>query len=213
MHCEVILFYFTLTTTTTFNADICLRFLPPSSTGTIARVRVSTYVGGVHEDLTSLSPNPGDASEVAVGRPISAAHTGQCYSSCLRGSPPWRPPCPPVQSADLAPLLANHGGDERISRCNRPMRRRVVRERSPSHLRRKCGCLDQRVKRRCARGRSVGQRIIVWGVLAGTRKVSSQGRLFALKRSRRMPEERVGARRCPPYPVLAAAWSCGFESL
>ena len=71
-------------------------------------------VGGVQEDLASLSPTPGDASEVAVGRPMSAAHAGQCYSPCLRGGPPWRPPHPPVQSADLAPLLANHGGDERI---------------------------------------------------------------------------------------------------
>ena len=30
--------------------------------------------------------------------------------------------------------------------------------------------------------------------------------------SRHVPEERAGARRCPPYPVLAAASSCGFKS-
>ena len=89
MHCGVILivrvfFYFYINNN--YN-DICLRFLPPSSTGTIAHVHVSTYVGGVHKDLTSLSPNPGDASEVADGRPIGAAHAGPYSSPCLRGGP------------------------------------------------------------------------------------------------------------------------------
>ena len=51
-----------------------LRFLPPSYTEPIAYVRVSTYVGGVHEDLTSLSPNQGDASEFPDGQPIGAGH-------------------------------------------------------------------------------------------------------------------------------------------
>ena len=44
-----------------------LCFLPPSYTDAIAYVRVSTYVGGVHEDLTSLSPNQEDASELPDG--------------------------------------------------------------------------------------------------------------------------------------------------
>ena len=67
MRCEVILIVRIFYNNHNTN-DICLRFLPPSSTGTIARVRVSMYVGGVHEDLTSLSPNPGGVSEVAVSR-------------------------------------------------------------------------------------------------------------------------------------------------
>ena len=44
-----------------------------------------------------------------------------------------------------------------LARWFRPMRRRVARRRSPSLPRRRCGCLDQRGERRCARGRSVGQ--------------------------------------------------------
>ena len=34
----------------------------------MANVRVSTYVGGVHEDLMSLAPNPGGVDEVALSR-------------------------------------------------------------------------------------------------------------------------------------------------
>jgi len=62
MRCGVILidriFYITYNNNTD---DICLHILPPSSTGTIARVRVSTYVGG--------------------------AHAGPCCSACLRSGP------------------------------------------------------------------------------------------------------------------------------
>ena len=78
MRCRVILiirvfFYFYINNN--YN-DTCLRFLSPSSTGTIAHVRVNTYVGGVHETLMSLSPNQGDASEFPGGRPMSTAHAG-----------------------------------------------------------------------------------------------------------------------------------------
>ena len=51
--------------------------------------RHSAAVGGVQGGtLRWLSTNQGDASEVAVSRPMNATHAGQCYSPCLRGGPP-----------------------------------------------------------------------------------------------------------------------------
>ena len=170
MRCGVILIGFSFTflyqQQQLSNDDTCLRFLPPSSTGTIARVRVSTYVGGVHEDLTSLSPNPGDASEVAVGRPISAAHAGPCYSPCLRGGPPPRPSPPGSNQQTWHPFRAITGAtseshDATVQSGGEWTEKKPLPPEEKEWLsgpaRRKSGCLDQRGERRCARGRSVGQ--------------------------------------------------------